>query len=164
MGHGWGEVLKKLKRNSLSRHMWGFIMRGEERRRKEGERESACVCLHVCREVHGWFVLRKACEQCSHSASTFIKAWKKSKRVKKWLVVEHSTLAAMPTICHLLFLHSPIQLTTLHNNEWQPRRQNSRLQYSPQKNNRSQSRWVVGRERGGNKKKRRRRRSAPPPK
>jgi hypothetical protein len=31
--------LKKLKRNSLSRHMRGFIMRGEERRRKEGERE-----------------------------------------------------------------------------------------------------------------------------
>ncbi len=38
---------------------------------------------------------------------------------------------------HLLFLHSPIQLTTLHNNQRQPRRQNSRLQYSPQKNNKN---------------------------
>ncbi len=166
-----GEVLKKLKRNSLSRHMWGFIMRGEERRRKEGERERecvcVCVCLHVCREVHGWFVLRKACAQCSHSASTFIKAWKKSKHVKKWLVVEHSTLAAMPTICHSSFSFTlPSnwrRFTTMRDN---PDAKIPDFNIAPtkkqkQKNNRSQSRWLVWRKRGGNKKTRRRRRRPP---
>jgi hypothetical protein len=43
----------------------------------------------------------------------------------------------------LLFLHSPIQLTTFHNNERQPRRQNSRLQYSPHKKTKTKKQQIA---------------------